>query len=82
MTLAAQVAHGLRAGRGLGLPFDDAWQRVIRGLPRITPAMAPGDVIELQEWRQAVRWAKPYYRAAYHYEQLVGGAASIHDRAA
>lgn len=74
MTLAAQVAEALRVGRDLGLPFDDTWARAVRALPRATPDMDPGAAAELAEWRQAIRWAKPYYRAAFHYERLVADA--------
>lgn len=77
MNPAAQVSAALAAGRDLGLGFDEAWQRVVRGLPRSTPDMDPGAASELAEWRRAIRWAKPYYAAAYRYEQLVAADQEV-----
>lgn len=62
MTPAQYVAQVLLVARQRGWDFEDAWSAAVRSLPR------PGTTatVQLHEWRDCLKWAKPAYEAAYH----------------
>lgn len=59
MTPSEFVRHALAAYRGEGLPFIEAWSRALQALPRMDGR---------KEWLNVLRWARPFFEAAYNRE--------------
>lgn len=61
VTPAQHVRFVLSEHREMGTPFDRAWVQALRSLPKVPE----GQRTEHKEWKRALRWAKPWFRAAY-----------------
>lgn len=53
------VRRALAEYRKEGLPFIEAWSRALQALPRMEGR---------KEWLGVLRWARPFYEAAYNRE--------------
>lgn len=62
---AQHVRAILTEFKTLGTPFALAWATALRTLPRRHPDHPDGLDPELQAWREALRWARPAWEAAY-----------------
>jgi hypothetical protein len=46
----------------MGVPFELAWIKALRSLPK--PVCVDSSA-QLKEWQEILKWAKPWFRAAY-----------------
>ena len=67
MTHAKLAAAYLAAFRREGLPFSEAWVRMMHALPRGARLEVRA---ERREWVAILRWSKPAWRAAYEGRDL------------
>lgn len=55
----------LKAMRGLGWSFDQAWSSAIQRM-RVTPGMTSDEQADLEEWKAILVWCRPWYEWAFH----------------
>lgn len=58
----AHVRVILAEYRRQGIEFEEAWQKALRSLPRGSDKSTR---VYWQEWREILRWAEPWYEAAF-----------------
>lgn len=78
MNLAAVVRCSLASARQAGIDFDEAWESALAELPLELPRKnAKARRREIDAWRAALAWSRPFFERAY-----VGGAAQGAEAAA
>lgn len=65
--------------RNCGTAFEDAWVSALRSLPKGSNISSQQ---QIKEWKAALRWAKPHYRAAYEGDQPLTDVAELQTLAA
>jgi hypothetical protein len=56
------VRISLTQHKHLGIPFELAWIKALRSLPK---PVCDDSSLQLKEWQEVLKWAKPWFKAAY-----------------
>ena len=69
-----QLRERLAVARRQGIPFDEAWEALLNGY-RGNRIKFPHSTVERREWRAVLEEDRPVWEAAFHGEEVPGGAA-------